>query len=101
MNEEFVAVFDDEIGQRIKTSMRNYAHEHYGPDIKDLEEMLNRTCVIVGLTRRTMLEALKAEVDVLCFRNSTRPEQVPTMFIAGILHATDVIQGQGSIVGKD
>jgi hypothetical protein len=93
-------VFTDEIGQRIKTLMRNFATDHYGHEIDGLEDSLDRTRVIVGLARRAILDALDAEVSVMCFRNANGVEQIPTLFIGGVLHAQDVIQGKGSIVGK-
>jgi hypothetical protein len=92
-------IFDDEVGQRIKTKMRNYATEHYGSEITGLEESLDRTCVIVSLTREAMVEALEAEISIMCFRNATGDE-IPTTFIGGVLHAQDVIQGRNSMMGK-
>ena len=92
-------IFLDEVGQRIRTKMRNYAIEHYGSEIKGLEESLDRTCVIVGMTREALVEALEAEVSVMCFRNSTGDE-IPVTFIGGVLHAQDVIQGNNSMMGK-
>jgi hypothetical protein len=97
---DFTKVFDDEIGQRIKTLMRNFATEHYGDQIDGLEESLDRTRVIVGFARQAINDALEAEVSVMCFRNANGEEQIPTLFIGGVLHAQDVIQGKGSIVGK-
>lgn len=98
--DDFTDVFADEVGQRIKTLMRNFATDHYGHEIEGLEESLDRTRVIVGLARRAMVDALDAEVSVMCFRNANQQEQIPTLFIGGVLHAQDVIQGRGSIVGK-
>lgn len=98
--DDFTDVFADEVGQRIKTLMRNFATDHYGHEIEGLEESLDRTRVIVGLARRAMVDALDAEVSVMCFRNANEQEQIPTLFIGGVLHAQDVIQGRGSIVGK-
>lgn len=100
MMDDFTEVFTDEIGQRIKTLMRNFATDHYGHEIDGLEDSLDRTRVIVGLARRAILDALDAEVSVMCFRNANGEEQIPTLFIGGVLHAQDVIQGKGSIVGK-
>jgi len=92
-------IFEDEVGQRIRTKMRNYAIEHYGSEIKGLDESLDRTCVIVGMTREAVVEALEAEISVMCFRNSTGDE-IPVTFIGGVLHAQDVIQGKNSMMGK-
>jgi hypothetical protein len=92
-------IFEDEVGQRIRTKMRNYAIEHYGSEIKGLDESLDRTCVIVGMTREAVVEALEAEISIMCFRNATGDE-IPTTFIGGVLHAQDVVQGRNSMMGK-
>jgi hypothetical protein len=92
-------IFEDEVGQRIRTKMRNYAIEHYGKEIKGLDESLDRTCVIVGMTREAVVEALEAEISIMCFRNATGDE-IPTTFIGGVLHAQDVVQGRNSMMGK-
>jgi hypothetical protein len=41
-----------------------------------------------------------AEVEVMTFRNVNDEHQIPTLFIAGVLHAADVAGGKGSIIGK-
>jgi hypothetical protein len=42
-----------------------------------------------------------AEVEVMTFRNVNSTEhQIPTLFIAGVLHAVDVAGGKGSVIGK-
>jgi hypothetical protein len=41
-----------------------------------------------------------AEVEVMTFRNVNDEHQIPTLFIAGVLHAVDVAGGKGSIIGK-
>jgi hypothetical protein len=42
-----------------------------------------------------------AEVEVMTFRNvNSQEHQIPTLFIAGVLHAVDVAGGKGSVIGK-
>jgi hypothetical protein len=51
------------------------------------------------MTREAVVEALEAEISIMCFRNATGDE-IPTTFIGGVLHAQDVIQGKNSMMGK-
>jgi hypothetical protein len=96
-----VEVFDDPVGQRIKSLLMNYALEHYDSTPEQLEPSIDRTHMIVGFTRQAMLDSIMAEVEVMTFRNVNSSEnQIPTLFIAGILHAADVAAGMGSVIGK-
>lgn len=95
-----VEVFDDPVGQRIKALLMNYAMEHYNSSPEQLEPGINQTHLIVGFTRQAVIDSLMAEVEVMTFRNANGEHQIPTLFIAGILHAADVAGGQGSVIGK-
>jgi hypothetical protein len=95
-----VEVFDDPVGQRIKALLMNYALENYESTPEKLEPGINQTYLIVGFTRQAIIDSLMAEVEVMTFRNSNDKNQIPTLFIAGLLHAADVAAGQGSIIGK-
>ena len=96
-----VEVFDDPIGQRIKSLLMNYAMEHYDSTPEQLEPGINQTHLIVGFTRQAIIDSLMAEVEVMTFRNVNSTEhQIPTLFIAGVLHAVDVAGGKGSVIGK-
>ena len=103
MVEAFVGVeiFDDPVGQRIKALLMNYALEHYDSTPEKLEPGINQTHLIVGFTRQAIIDSLMAEVEVMTFRNvNSQEHQIPTLFIAGVLHATDVAGGKGSVIGK-
>jgi hypothetical protein len=91
--------FLDPVGQSIKVRLMNYVHEKFKNPPKDIEAAIERTANIVAVTREATIEALKGEVEVLGFK-SAMGEDIPTMFFAGVLHALDVIQGQGSIIGS-
>jgi hypothetical protein len=93
-------VFQDELGQAIKTRLMNYALEkNKDTDIEKLERHIENTATVVQITREAIIEALKAESEVLIFKQ-TFQEAVPTLFISGVLHALDVIQGNGSVMGR-
>lgn len=94
-----VEVFDDPVGQRVKSFLMNYAMEHYDTPPERLEPGINGTHLIVGLTRQAVIDSLMAEVEVMSFRNANGEHQIPTLFIAGVLHAVDVASGKGSVIG--
>ena len=96
-----VEIFDDPVGQRIKALLMNYALEHYDSTPEQLEPGINQTHMIVGFTRQAVIDSLMAEVEVMTFRNvNSTDAQIPTLFIAGVLHAADVAGGKGSVIGK-
>ena len=95
-----VEVFNDPVGQRIKALLMNYAMEHYDKTPEQLESGIDQTHLIVGFTRQAIIDSLMAEVEVMTFRNVNDEHQIPTLFIAGVLHAVDVAVGKGSVIGQ-
>ena len=93
-------VFKDEIGRAIKTRLMNYAIEkNRKTNLEILERSVNNTEKIVEITRETILEALKGEVELLIFKQ-TFDEPIPTLFVSGVMHAIDVVNGEGFITNK-
>ncbi|CAB4157528.1 hypothetical protein UFOVP688_30 [uncultured Caudovirales phage] len=96
-----VEIFEDPVGQRIKALLMNYAMEHYESTPEQLEPGIDRTHLIVSFARQAIIDSLMAEVEVMTFRNvNSKDHQIPTLFIAGVLHAVDVAGGKGSVIGK-
>jgi hypothetical protein len=96
-----VEVFNDPVGQRIKALLINYALTQYDSTPEQLEPSIERTHMIVAFTRQAMLDSIMAEVEVMTFRNAnSKDTQIPTLFIAGVLHAADVASGRGSVIGN-
>lgn len=96
-----IDVFDDPIGQRIKALLMNYALENYSGSPESIEASVDRTHLIVSFARQAIVDSIMAEVEVMSFRNASSTDvQIPTLFVAGVLHAADVAQGRGSIIGK-
>jgi uncharacterized secreted protein with C-terminal beta-propeller domain len=94
-----IEIFDDSIGQSIKAKLMNHAMTQYKTPQKQLEEAINRTHLIVECSRMSMVEALESEVSVMLFRNVDADEAlVPISFIAGVMHAIDVLKGVNSII---
>ncbi len=95
-----VEVFDDPVGQRIKSLLMNYALNNYKGSPESLEASVDNTHLIVSFARQAVVDSLNAEVEVMTFRNGNQTENIiPVLFIAGVLHAIDVASGQGSIIG--
>jgi hypothetical protein len=96
-----IEIFDDPVGQRIKSLLMNYAMDHYEGKPESLEESIDRTHLIVSFARQAVIDSIMAEVEVMTFRNANSTDhQIPTLFIAGVLHAVDVAAGKGSVIGK-
>ena len=96
-----IEVFNDPVGQRIKSLLMNYAMQNYDSTPEQLEPGIDQTHLIVTFARQAVVDSLMAEVEVMTFRNANSKEhQIPTLFIAGVLHAVDVASGKGSVIGK-
>lgn len=94
-----VEIFSDSIGQSIKAKLMNHAISQYKTPPKQLEEAIDRTHLIVECSRLSMVEALESEVSIMLFRNANAEEAlVPITFIAGVMHAIDVLKGANSII---
>jgi hypothetical protein len=92
-------VFRDPVGQSIKSKLITYAAEHYSTPPEQLEAAVDRTHLIVQAARESCIDALESEVSIMTFRNiNSDTEEVPITFIAGVLHAIDVIRGGKSIM---
>lgn len=90
-------VFQDVVGQTIKTRLFNYALETgKNQDHNAINRAVNRTDKIVEITREAILEALKAESELLVFKQ-TFGDEIPTLFISGVLHSIDIVDGKPSV----
>lgn len=92
-------VFDDPVGQRIKSLLMNYAMEKEpSRSVASIEKSVDKCHQIIAFVRQASIDALNAEADVLCFRQITG-EEIPVEFVSGVLHAAEVIAGRNSIIG--
>lgn len=90
-------VFQDELGKTIKTRLMNYAIEkNTKTNLEVLLRSVNNTEKIVEITREAIAQALKGEIELLIFKQ-TFNEPIPTLFISGVMHALDVLNGEGFI----
>ena len=93
-------IFNDEIGQHIKIRLLNYAVNKYkGHQIEQINQSINSAAKIVEITREAIVERLKAESEVLTFKQYMG-DDVPLLFISGVLHALDTIEGTGSVIAE-
>jgi hypothetical protein len=97
-----IEIFKDPIGQGIKAKLMNYAAEHYSTPPEQLESAVDRTHLIVSAAREAIIEGLENEISIMTFRNiNSESDEIPIMFIAGVLHALDVVKGGKSIMDMD
>lgn len=94
-----IEIFNDTLGKRIYNMMIDHALEHGIPNDKSLHKDIDKTHKIVEITRQATADVVNAEAETFFFRMANG-EEVPYLFVAGILHAVDVING-GSIMGQD
>lgn len=101
MAEEFLGLnpFEDEVGNSIKARLISFAAEAYeNPNLDRISQAIKQSASLVSVTRDAIEDFLRGEIEVLVFRQS-QGEEIPTLFIAGCMHALDVIEGHGSVVG--
>lgn len=90
-------VFRDIVGQAIKMRLMNYAFSKYtNVNPETINNSIDRLSNVVEITREAILEALKGETELLIFKQ-TFDEPVPTLFISGVMHAIDVVDGKHSV----
>jgi len=95
-------IFSDPIGQGIKAKLMNYAAENYETPKEQLEVAVEGTHLIVSASRQACIEALENEISIMTFRNINSGEnEIPITFIAGVLHALDVLKGGSSIADTE
>lgn len=102
MAEEFLGLdpFEDEVGQTIKQRLIGFASEAYeNPNYDRIAQAVKQSSHVVAITRDSIEDYLRGESQVLLFRHANG-EEIPTLFIAGVLHAIDVIEGRGSVIGS-
>lgn len=91
--------FEDEVGIAIKQRLVGFAAEAYdNPNYDRIHQSIKQAAQVVAVTRDAIEDYLRGESEVLLFRHS-QGEEIPTLFIAGVLHAIDVIEGKGSVIG--
>lgn len=94
-----IEIFRDPLGQSIKSKLMTYASEHYSTPPEQLEAAVERTHLIVEAVKEACVDALESEISVMSFRNvNANEELIPVTFIAGVLHALDVIKTGTSII---
>jgi len=101
MAEEFLGLdpFQDEVGETIKQRLIGFAAEAYdNPNYDRIAQAVKQSSHVVAIARDAIEDYLKGESQVLLFRQA-QGDEIPTLFIAGVLHAIDVIEGKGSVIG--
>ena len=84
--------WEDTVGQTIHSEMFNAAKKQKpDSDSEKLHKSIIRTSLSVGIARESIAKVIDAEVDALTTYRALGDE-VPLMFIAGLLAAADLIR---------
>ena len=94
------SAFDDMIGQRIKNKLIQYAYEKgYEGSHEQLLESILMLNNVIQITRKSIVDVIEAEVEMLATRDeSTLPAHLS--FMAGILHAQDMVAHGQTMMGS-
>jgi hypothetical protein len=95
------SVFDSLIGQRIKNKLSEYAYaNNFTGSHESLMESINNLESVVRIVTNSVADVIQAEVEVLASRDPLGTSKNQTLFMAGLLHARDMIQLDKSLIGK-
>ena len=95
------SVFESLIGQRIKNKLTEYAYtNNYRGSHDDLLESINNLETIIRIVNNSIADVIQGEVEVLASRDPENTTKTMTLFMAGLLHARDMITLDKSLIGK-
>ena len=88
----------DALQSRINNLLGAYALSKK-PDMsnEEVEKAVEKTKVITHIAKSACIDILQGELDLLLWRDSTGTK-IPPVFIAGLMHAIDVLEANDSIV---
>lgn len=88
----------DALQSRINNLLKAYALSK-SPDmsVEEVQKAVEKTKVITHIAKTACVDILQGELDLLLWRDSTG-NKIPSIFIAGIMHAIDVLEVDDSIV---
>jgi hypothetical protein len=96
------SVFEGLIGQRMHNKYIQHAYDKdYKGSHDDLLDVIDALESVVSIAKTSITDVIRGEIDVLSVRLVDEPDnQRLTMFIAGLLHACDIIEEDKSLIGK-
>jgi hypothetical protein len=95
------SVFETLIGQRVKSKLSEYAYaNNFTGSHESLMESINNLESVVRIVTNSVADVIQAEVEVLASRDPLGASKNQTLFMAGLLHARDMIQLDKSLIGK-
>jgi hypothetical protein len=94
--------FDDLIGQRIKNKLIAYGYEQgfTGPR-EVMDRSINNLDNVIGIARQSVSDVIQGEIEVFASRQQSEEEMLAMpFFIAGLIHAKELIDLGISIMGE-
>lgn len=94
-------IFRTLIGQRIKNKLIEHALKNdYRGTYKDLLISIDNCESVVKICHEAIADVIQAEVEVLAQRDLKEESGNVPLFIAGLLHAQDLILKDSSLIGN-
>jgi hypothetical protein len=92
-------IYSTLIGQRIRNKLIDHAYsKDYKGSHDDLLDSIDALSTVVGIVETAVADVIKGEVEVLAQRDPQT--KTLTLFMAGLLHAKDMIVSDKSLIGK-
>jgi hypothetical protein len=93
--------FDDLIGQRIKNKLIAYGYEQgfTGPR-EVMDRSINNLDNVVSIARQSVSDVIQGEIEVFASRQTEEDILGMPLFIAGLIHAKELIDLGISIMGE-
>lgn len=95
------SIFETLIGKRVKNKLIHYAYEHeYEGSHLDLVKSIYGCKNIIEITAESIADVIQGEIEVLSSRNLDDEGNNMILFLAGLVHARDIITEDRSLIGK-
>lgn len=93
-------IYDGLVGKRIYNRLITVAYEqNYVGSHDDLLDAIDAYSKIVEIVKQSIVDVIQSEVEVLAMRDEAKTKTW-TLFMAGLLHAQNVIVKDESFIGK-
>lgn len=97
-----MGAFDDLIGQRIKNKLIAYGYEQgFNGPREVMDRSIDNLENVISIARQSVSDVIQAEIEVCASRQQQGDDGVAMpLFIAGLIHAKELIDLGISIMGE-
>jgi hypothetical protein len=95
------STFNSLIGQRIRHKLIEHAYaKDYKGSHDNLLDSIDAMETVINITKQSIVDVIQGEVETLSFRNMQELSVTMPVFLAGLIHATAVIENDASVIGQ-